>query len=159
MRTMKYKIDSKADTARVSIIGALNEQCQTPLQQLVRELAGKVRHVDFDCSEIDGINSTGVAHWVTMLQDLDKGISYEFSRCSIFFIDYANLITEITNDAPIVSFFAPMKCPSCGLSESPLLLTQDVDPVRGFGVVNCSRCKVALISEVDPSDYLMFLED
>ena len=156
---MRYTIELKNHTAKVAISGGLTDQSEASLKQLNRELAGKVRHVDFDCAGIDGINSTGVAYWVAMLQEMEHGISYEFSRCSIFFMDYANLITDITNGAPIVSFFAPMKCQTCGKPASPLLLTESVDRRRGFGQHACPHCQGALVSEVDPEDYLMFLEE
>lgn len=156
---MEYALDHKKDAARVLITGGITEKSAVPLQKMVAELRGKVKHVDFDCSGVNAINSTGVAHWVGMLQELDNGISYEFSRCSIFFVDYANLIPDITNDAPIVSFYAPMKCEACGKGHAPLLLTADVDLERGFGLHKCSACKGTLVGEVDPEDYLSFLEE
>ncbi len=153
---MKYTLNESGGKAKVTLAGDIAAGIENDLNKLKGEI--KAGHVDFDCAGIQMINSVGIRHWRQFLKELSAKASVEFHRCPTYFVDYANMVPDLTEMGVIVSFYAPLRCPNCAKSAPLLLVSKDVDPEVGYGSHQCPKCATKLEPEVPAEDYLAFLD-
>src|SRR5262245_10323608 len=140
---MEFSVSQSQDKADVLLEGTIDESAGAPLTRLRKTLVGSKRVV-FDCQGVSNINSTGLRLWVEFLKSLRGALAYEFQRCSVYFVDYANMSPGLVRDAGIHSFFAPFRCPSCNTSHELLLERTQLPENGGFGEHACPKCSTAL---------------
>ena len=144
---MKYQITTPTGAPLVYLSGAINENAEATLQELVAQLpVGPVR---IDCQTVDYINSIGVMHWLEFLSEARKRqVSLTFERCAPVFYDYAMMLPQFAPDGAIQSLMVPFICESC---EEELLvlveaanLSQQVEQKHA-----CKLCGAEALADVD----------
>lgn len=153
---MKYTHNESGGKVKVTLTGDITAGIESDLAKLKGQIKGG--HVDFDCAGVQMINSVGIRHWRQFLKELSGRATVEFHRCPTYFVDYANMVPDLTEMGVIVSFYAPLRCPDCAKSQPVLLVSKDVDPEAGYGSHKCSKCGSELEPEVPAEDYLAFLD-
>ena len=117
--------------------------------------------VILDLSEVERINSYGVRDWVNWLGELETaGKRIVMVRCSPAIVGQANMVTNFSGDAVIMSFFAPYYCGNCDLSVNKLLTIeqfQGVDPIVSPSFL-CEECGGALEFDDFEESYFAFLQ-
>jgi len=138
----------------VEVKGALSGDVSAALTDLSKKLPEGAL-VRFDLAGVSAMNTRGLRSWANFLRGLK--MPYEFHRCSVFFVDSANLIAEVLGKGKVISFHAPMTCASCRKSREVLLETAALEGDESFGEHRCESCRSPLEPEVSPPDYLVFL--
>lgn len=92
---------------------------------LTAQIAGPI--VILDVADILRVNSYGVRDWVNWLDSLSRlGRQVVMVRCSSAVVGQANMVTNFTGQAIIVSFQAPYYCAHCDLSVVKVLSVEEL---------------------------------
>ncbi|HEY3357351.1 MAG TPA: PilZ domain-containing protein [Polyangia bacterium] len=131
----------------------------TDFERLGHQLA---QRVEFDAAGVRYINSQGSRLWTAFLRELDEGVAYTFSRCSVAFATQASMVVGFLGRGRVVSFMAPYRCEACDRDEVRLLQTAALT-AEGHGPVvprfRCHECSGPLVLDELPERYFAFLQD
>lgn len=78
--------------------GDLVAGIESELEKLSKSIKGG--HVVFDCENVGTINSLGIRAWKNFLDKVATKATIEFQRCSLDFVDAANLVSDIQTPRP-----------------------------------------------------------
>lgn len=155
---MQYRLDQRDDVLTVEIEGKITEQSAAGLTTLRKDIGTRPRFA-FDMGKVAFINSIGAGLWARFIRSLGSDQVYEYYRCSVFLIDYANMSPELIKGAAVRSFYAPFRCARCGREQDYLF---DMKPgLRNADLVvaePCGKCGEAMALETSAGSYLEFLE-
>ena len=150
LEVKKTQGDSKTE---VILEGVVDESCD------FSGLTDLQKTVDFYCSGIRRINSTGIKKWMNFFNQLqEKKVSVNFHQLSPSLVEQFNLISNFGCGATVVSVTLPYTCKSCGVS-SPIV--KDKKEVTGINLEKvswpCASCgQVALEFDDLADEYLNF---
>ncbi len=117
------KLRAGQDYTFLKLSGVVDED--NHLSSLTERLEASI--VVIDMGEVDRINSYGVRDWVNWLGALAQANKQvALVRCSSAIVQQANMVTNFTGEAVIVSFKAPYYCPECDKSIDKLLYTESL---------------------------------
>jgi len=102
-------------------------------------------------------NSAGIHDWVEVLRELSQHARFVFTECSPTVMLQLNMLHGFLDQAPVLSFYAPMRCEACDLEVDQLF--QTVDCSGGLPVTLCPRCRRPLTLDEVEDRYLLFLHD
>lgn len=128
---------------------------------LTAQIAGPI--VILDVADIMRVNSYGVRDWVNWLDSLSRlGRQLVMVRCSSAIVGQANMVTNFTGQAIIVSFQAPYYCSHCDLSVVKVLSVEELlskgrGPIVAPDYV-CEVCGNALEFDDFEESYFAFLQ-
>ena len=153
---MKTSIKRDGDTLFIAIQGDLRDDSDVQLKSLLEKIESPAVH--FDTFGIELINSMGARAWVDFVQTLRKRkTQLLFSRCSIAFIEAANLSKSVARPGEIQSLVMPGHCKNCDQEFHPVHETANLSPVHLN--LTCPQCSKPATLMVDPESYLMCLVD
>ena len=138
-----------------SLVGQLDEQAVGGLERLLE--AHPAGDVTLDLAAVASINSAGARVWAEFATRLRKRGVVRLRRCSPYVVDYVIMVPAMIDDLVIESFFAPMRCVTCGETEA-LLDAEVVRVTRAYGKHSCRSCKEPLAPLVSEDDYFDFLD-
>ncbi len=153
---MKYELLKEGGLATVKFYGGLSERSEAPLAELQAAL-GK-RPVRLDLSAVMRVAPAGEGIWRAFLLELGKkASSVEVVAASVDFIEAVNKNPDLVRDVRLVSFHAPVRCPSCAHAAAIMIETAKVSPSSTFGAPPCGKCGRAMEPAVPPAAYFSFL--
>ena len=153
---MKYELIKDGGLATVKFYGGLSERSEAPLAELSAAL-GK-RALRLDLSAVMRVATGGEGIWRAFLTEMTKkASSVEIVAASVDFIEAVNKNPELVRGARLVSFHAPVRCPSCAHAAAILIETAKVSPSSSFGAPPCGKCGRGMEPSVPPAAYFSFL--
>jgi ABC-type transporter Mla MlaB component len=156
---LEAKVGHEAGETVIWLKGSLNEDAGGALAQTLDALRATPSRscIAIDCAGIQAINSPGVALWLSFIDRLSRTYRTVFRNCSIFFVDYLNMVQSLAQGGEVISFFAPFHCSACGKAAEILLETKTVAETSSLGSQRCPGCGGALAQDIATEDYCAFL--
>jgi hypothetical protein len=161
---LRLEIDAEGPVLKVRPVGVINEDSNfTSLLEYLRALGAGAKRVQFDMGSITRMNSCGVREWILLMERIPTNVNAEFVNIGELFVEQVNMIPAVLGKkrAPVLTFQAPYRCPSCNTDFPVVLEPKQVQFQGGHPVpprVACSKCKTELEFESLEEEYFGFLK-
>jgi len=157
---LQVQIIPEAARTIIKLSGVLNAAADlAPIQELRGEL-------DFYLRGFRRISSDSIQAWIDLTRALGSaspGVRIRLHECPIQLVQQANAISNLLDQAQVVSFFAPYRCEACK-EDVELLLYVERDLREPGGEIRrrppayrCEACDGPLSFDDIPERYFMFL--
>lgn len=158
------QVEAEKKLIRIRLEGKLDENAGLQkVSYFVSTLTAEAKYIEFDASEIEGINSSGIRAWIQCLDRIERaGFTYSFAHLSEEMVEKATAFPNILGPigTRVDQFEAPYFCEKCE-SRSIRILRADGFKPGSIPIVppaaSCESCKGVLILDVPPDDYFSFL--
>jgi hypothetical protein len=114
--------------------------------------------VQVSLKNVRRINSFGVRQWIEAIRHVPAGVRLQFLDCPPPVVDQINMVAGFLGKGEVVSFYAPMICPSCSTETDALF---DVTACRAAGnhlpKFPCPKCGSSMEVDDLEEQYLLFL--
>ena len=154
---MKLGIKRIEDALVVVIRGDISEHSEPEFAELLGKI--EVKKIQFDLEKLELVNSLGTRVWMQFIEKLKhRNIEFSFQKCSVAFVECCNMYPRFANSNSIESFYISMICGSCGNVD---LALSTVEAARAGEFQNrpCKDCESPMRTQVDPQEYLQFLNE
>ncbi len=139
----------------VFLTGPLTEHAVGALKQLIVELGA---HAIVDMAAVSSVNSSGIAEWLTFLDQAGKTRQLLFDRCSPSMVNCFNLVPATMGRATVRSVLVPSICTAGHPELRVLLLDKNAATPPALPPGACQRCGAPARAAVELLDYLEFRE-